>query len=93
MDTSQTVAGLSNGTYTLKAWVESSGGQNSAYLYVKNYGGAQRNANIPVTSEWTQICIPNINVTNGQCTIGIYSDSPSKDWICADSLEFYREAS
>src|SRR5262249_35561017 len=54
----QTVTGLPNGTYTLAAWVESSGGQTSADLFASGYGGAEMDA--PLTkamTSWTAISI------------------------------------
>jgi LEA14-like dessication related protein len=87
--TSQTKTGLANGTYTLKAWVQSSGGQTLAVMNVKDYGGATIDAPIPTTGTWTQITINNINVTNGQATFGFYSVASANQWIRFDDVEFY----
>ncbi|GGD49717.1 discoidin domain-containing protein [Paenibacillus nasutitermitis] len=86
--TYQKLKGLSNGIYTLKAWVKNDfGGQGTAYMQAKNFGGAAATVNIPTSSAWTQISIPNIQVTNGECTIGFYSNSPSS-WYLVDDVEF-----
>jgi|GEM_PF-1170543 len=87
--TSQTKTGLTNGTYTMKAWVQSSGGQTLAVMNVKDYGGATIDAPIPTTGAWTQITINNINVTNGQATFGFYSVAGANQWIRFDDVEFY----
>ncbi len=88
--TYQTKTNLPNGTYTLKAWVKSGGGQNACYMNAKDYGGAELRVNLPVTGQFTQITIPNINVTNGQCTFGFYSNANPGNWINVDDVEFYK---
>lgn len=90
VSTYQIKTGLPNGTYTLKAWVMSGGGQNANQLYAKNYGGAERTLRLPTTSSWTQIQITGINVTNGQCEIGIWSDANAGQWSNIDDVEFFR---
>ncbi|MBD2847185.1 glycosyl hydrolase 53 family protein [Paenibacillus sp. IB182496] len=89
--TYQTVSGLANGTYTLSAWVLSSGGQNTAQLYAKNYGGTERNVAVPTSpSEWVKIEITDIPVTNGQIEIGVYSDANANNWMNLDLVKLYR---
>ena len=78
---------LPNGTYTLKAWVKSSGGQSIARVYVKNYGGSQRNYSINQSiSNWTEISIPDINVTNGSIEVGVHSSANGGQWINVDDF-------
>lgn len=90
--TYQTMTGLSNGLYTLKAWVKNDyGGLGTAYMQAKDYGGSSVTTNIPTSSSWTQITIANINVTNGQCTIGFYSNSPATKWYYVDHVEFIKQ--
>ena len=90
--TYQTITGLQNGQYTLKAWVRSDyGGLGTAYMDARDYGGTALTVNIPTTSVYTQIVIKNINVTNGQCTIGFYSNSPATTWYRVDDVEFYKQ--
>ncbi|MFC4779443.1 hypothetical protein ACFO9Q_21825 [Paenibacillus sp. GCM10023252] len=84
--TYQTVTGLTNGTYTLKAWVTSSGGQFESRVELKNYGGSQINSNIPVGG-WTQITVPNIAVSNGQVEIGFWSKANSGNYVYFDDVE------
>ncbi|MBP1991497.1 GH39 family glycosyl hydrolase [Paenibacillus eucommiae] len=88
--TYQTFSGLPNGLYTLKAWVKSDlGNLRTAYMEAKDYGGTSLKYTIPKTSVWKQISIENINVTNGQATIGFYSDSPANSWYMVDDVRFY----
>ena len=84
----QTVTGLPNGTYTLSAWIKSGGGQNTARMEAKNCGGAQQNYNLPKANHWRKFTISNINVTNGQCTIGFYSVASANQWMNFDDVEF-----
>ena len=79
------MTGLPNGTYTLKVWEKSSGGQTTAQIYVKNYGGSELDAAINTSiSSWTQITVPNIQVTNGQAQIGLYSVANAGNWVRVD---------
>nr|GFA57996.1 hypothetical protein [Tanacetum cinerariifolium] len=85
--TYQTVTGLPNGTYSVSAWVKSSGGQPVAQLRAQNYGGGSLNAAIPAsTNTWVQVTIGSVNVTNGQCEIGIYSQANAGQWLYFDDI-------
>lgn len=89
--TYQFLTGLPNGLYTLKAWVKCDyGGLGTAVLEAKDCGGSY-NIAIPTTSVWTQVVIPNINVTNSQCSINLWSDSPAGTWYLVDDVEFYKQ--
>ncbi|MFJ2814844.1 MULTISPECIES: glycosyl hydrolase 53 family protein [unclassified Streptomyces] len=88
VETYQYLSGLTNGTYTLTAWVRSSGGQNAAYIALKNCGSADQRTDLPVsTSSWVRI-VTSINVTNSQCTVSINSDANAGNWINVDDLTF-----
>ncbi len=88
----QTVTGLPNGTYTLKAWIKSSGGQTAATLFAKNFGGAEQDASLSNRMDnWTEITVPNIKVTTGQCEIGIHSDANPGDWVEADDFSLTKD--
>ncbi|MFC5467220.1 family 43 glycosylhydrolase [Cohnella suwonensis] len=81
----QNISGLPNGTYTLKAWVKSGGGQSVAQIFVKNYGGAEKNYAINSSlSAWTEVTISNIAVTNGSAQIGVYSVANAGNWLRVD---------
>jgi hypothetical protein len=87
----QTLTGLPNGTYTLAAWVESSGGQASADLFASGYGGAEMDA--PLTkamSSWTAISIPGIQVTNGTCQIGARTTANANQFVDLDDVTFIK---
>ncbi|MBD2872977.1 RICIN domain-containing protein [Paenibacillus arenilitoris] len=87
----QTISGLDNGSYTMRAYMRSSGGQNACIMEAKDYGGAMRQTACPVTVNWTQVTISNIAVTNGQATIGFYvSNSSASQWADIDRVEFIR---
>lgn len=89
VSTSQTLTGLVEGWHTLRAWVSSSGGQQAAYIGLKDYGGPERKAYLPVTSanQWIQIVV-SAYVSNGQCTIELYSDANANNWAYFDDIEF-----
>ncbi|MFS0728184.1 sialidase family protein [Paenibacillus sp. 1P07SE] len=87
----QTITGLDDGVYTMTARMRSSGGQTSCIMEVKDYGGALRQTACPVTTAWTQVTIPDIQVTNGKATIGFYTaNSASTQWADVDQVAFYR---
>ncbi|MFJ7962780.1 glycosyl hydrolase 53 family protein [Streptomyces sp. NPDC096324] len=88
VETYQTLTGLTNGSYKLTAWVRSGGGQNSAYLALKNCGGTAQRTDLPVsTSGWIHLVVP-VSVTGSQCTISVYSDANAGNWINVDDLTF-----
>ncbi|WP_261717562.1 arabinogalactan endo-1,4-beta-galactosidase [Streptomyces sp. FZ201] len=88
VETYQYLSGLTNGNYKLTAWVRSGGGQNSAYISLKNCGGTEQRTDIPVSSSgWIRIVVP-VQVTNNQCTISINSDANAGNWINVDDLTF-----
>ena len=89
----QVVNGLQNGTYTLRAMVQSGGGQVQNKILATDFGGsAEMNVNIPVTSSWVLVEITDIQVANGKCTIGFYTQGNPGDWACADNFELIKTA-
>ena len=83
----QTVTGLENGTYTLSAWVMTNANQTVNQLYVKNYSGEEMNQTLPVSDlGWNKVVIDNIQITNGQCELGIYSIANGGDWCNIDNV-------
>ncbi len=87
--TSQTIAVPQTGVYTLNAWVESSGGQNSCIMKATGYGGPDLTVAIPAGLSYVRITISGISVTSGSCTIGFYSDANAGNWIHVDDVSFY----
>jgi arabinogalactan endo-1,4-beta-galactosidase len=88
--TSQTITGLTNGLYTFQAWVKSPQTMTSNYLFAKDFGGTQINQNISVDANWKKITITNINVTNGQCTIGMQT-AGNNTYSGLDDIEFWKQ--
>lgn len=89
VETYQYLSGLTNGNHTLTAWVRSGGGQNSAYLALRNCGSAEQRTDLPATpnGSWIRL-VTSINVTNSQCTISINSDANAGNWLNVDDLTF-----
>ncbi|MFF7331303.1 glycosyl hydrolase 53 family protein [Streptomyces sp. NPDC008150] len=88
VETYQSLTGLTNGAYRLTAWVRSGGGQNSAYLALRNCGGAEQRTDLPVSAAgWIHLVVP-VNVTTGRCTVGVVSDANAGNWINVDDLTF-----
>lgn len=92
IQTLQTITGLADGTYSLSAWVKSSGGFSSAYMYAWRYnnpsGGSFQSVNLPTsTSDWVLITIPNIIVTSGMVELGFYTnDTVGNKWAYIDDV-------
>jgi hypothetical protein len=83
----QTVSNLPNGTYTLAAWIESSGGQSMAQLFAKNFGGAEMDATVnKAMGSWTHVTISGINVTGGQMDIGVSTNASANQWVSVDDV-------
>lgn len=91
VQTYQTITGLANGNYTVKAWVISHGGQTYCRMEAKDFGGTNLYYNIPTTGNWTQVTIANINVINHQCTVSFYSKSPGTKYLAFDDVQFYKQ--
>ncbi|MFD1470301.1 glycosyl hydrolase 53 family protein [Hymenobacter caeli] len=86
--TYQLLSNLPNGTYTLSGWVTSGGGQNSCQLYANGFGGGEKAVNVPQAVNFTQIQVPGIVVTNGQCEIGLRSDANAGNYCSLDDVTF-----
>lgn len=85
----QKVTGLQNGTYTLSAWIRRGGKQKVCQLYAKYFGGSERNASLPISDTgWSKVTVDNIQVTNGQCEIGLYTEAGADDWCNIDHVMF-----
>jgi hypothetical protein len=83
----QSVTGLPDGTYTLDAWVESSGGQSVAQLFARGFGETEKDASLasPIPN-WSHVSIPGIVVTNGSCQIGVQTTASANQWINVDDF-------
>lgn len=88
VETSQTITGLVNQWYTLRAWVRSSGGQNAVAIALR-CGGEEKQVQVPSTSpgyRWLQLAVSN-QVTGGECTVRLVSDGTPDTWASFDDIE------
>lgn len=90
VETNQTITGLTNGNYTLQAWVRSGTGLLENYLFARDFGSAQMKVDITPGATWTKISIQNINVTNGQCVIGMYTRG-NNIYSSVDNFQFFKQ--
>lgn len=97
VSTFQTVSPLPDGVYTFKIWIDRSSGLTEEYIFAKEYAKGQPAAQIKVDTStavegvYTQFVIPNIPVTSGRCTVGIYTHGPKDmaiNWANIDDAEF-----
>ncbi|MBR2087609.1 MAG: family 43 glycosylhydrolase [Oscillospiraceae bacterium] len=85
---------LPNGTYTLKAYAKSNGSINQSYIYVKGYGGADKQFTVKdAGNNWKEVTIKDIQVTNGKCEVGIYTDAKAGAWIKTDDFTLIGKSS
>jgi len=88
VETMQSLSGLDNAWHTLGAWVRSSGGQKAVYIALK-CGSVEKRTYVPSTMpgyRWIHLSISN-KVTDGQCTISLYSDGSPDTWASFDDIE------
>lgn len=87
VDTQQTVTGLADGWYTLRAQVRRSTGQNNAYLELRCGGRAERVA-VPVAwpNQWLQVVV-SAPSHRGSCTIALHTDGAAGEWTNFDNVE------
>ncbi|MBP8948296.1 MAG: arabinogalactan endo-1,4-beta-galactosidase [Candidatus Promineofilum sp.] len=91
IETRQTVTGLDNQWYTLRAWIRSSGGQNDAWLGL-TCGGEEQRVHLPSTSpgyRWLNLVVSNevVGAGDGACTISLFSDGNPDTWASFDDIE------
>ena len=86
----QEIDELPDGTYTLKAWVKSSGGQRVCSLYSES-GGEMKSVSLKTPiDDWTEVVISDIEVKDGQCEIGLFSDSEAGNWVQIDDVSLVK---
>lgn len=86
---SQTVS-VPNGRYKLSGFVQSSGGQNTAKLFAKDFGGNEAAANVAASNSWMNIATEEFEVTKGKVTIGITVAGGSDKWLAIDDIELVK---
>lgn len=90
--TYQRLTNLPNGTYRLRAQVRSSGGQQQAVLYARtasfDTGGAyDYSVAIPAASAWAPVELAAVEVRNGQCELGFFSNAGAGQWLEFDDVD------
>ncbi len=88
VETSQTVTGLADGWYTLRAWIRSTGGQNEAYIAL-TCGYEEKRVSLPSTMpgyRWLAVALSN-QVSGGACTIRLVSEGGPDTWASFDDIE------
>ncbi|MBE6847077.1 MAG: hypothetical protein E7503_02955 [Ruminococcus sp.] len=84
---------LPNGTYTLKAWVKCSGGQNSSKVFINGYGGDEKSVSVNRKMDsWTEVVISDVVITNGTCRVGLATDGNAGNWVKMDDLSLVKTA-
>ena len=95
--TSQTVSSIPNGTYTLTAWIMRDTRFTTQYLFASSYSAADSAAKMTVdtasasSTVYTQITLSGIQVTNGTCEVGLYSEAADTGvWANLDDFSLVR---
>jgi arabinogalactan endo-1,4-beta-galactosidase len=87
IETYQYLSGLTNGTYTLRAWVRA-GAASQSWIALKNCGSSDKKAYIPVNSnEWMLVAVTQ-TVTNNQCTVSLNTNAAAGGWANFDDVTF-----
>jgi len=88
VDTVQTVRGLSNGWYTLRAWTKRSPGQNDSSISLDCGEGAERTF-LPIApaDEWIQVVVSARAHHRGECKIDLHTTALGGEWANFDDIE------
>ena len=71
----------------MTAYAITAGTINESYIYVKGYGGEDKKVSIKdAGTTWKKFTIKDIQVTDGKCEVGIYSDAKGGAWIKTDDF-------
>ena len=87
-------SGIKDGRYSLKAWAAGSGGEKSLQLFARDCGdGGPKTAAMGNTGwqKWKQYAVSGIQVSGGNCTVGVAIDGVTGNWGNVDDIEFMRE--
>ncbi|MDQ0115274.1 glycosyl hydrolase 53 family protein [Paenibacillus harenae] len=92
---SQTVSGLQDGTYTLKAWASGGAGETKFRLFAQR-DEEQGPLAVDIVNEgynvWKPYAIEGIVVKNGKLTIGFDVEAPPATWGYLDDIELIMTA-
>jgi len=92
-DLHQTVTGLTPGKYELTLYVAFGLGLNAAYVYAINCGPQDTTQDLPIAdgaADFVAVSLPSIDVTNDSCTVGIFADMHTGDWLNVDDFVLNR---
>lgn len=96
-DMYQTLSGLPNGSYSVKAATRGHTDVTVGYIYVKN--GENKvtedihkvgNSGNTLGGGWDWTTTDAVSVTDGQLTIGFYAECGTGQWVGADNFTLYR---
>lgn len=82
----QVIKGIEDGTYQLTVHIMSIAGIPKANLYAANCGGADPEPVPSPSSNWTELVIDGIEVTGGECEVGVDIDARATDWVNVDKF-------
>lgn len=82
----QTISDLPDGTYTLRAIAKSSGDQNNCKLYLKTDDKEYSKSLKSSMNEWTDIVIKDIEIKDGKCEVGLFSDANAGNYVRIDDI-------
>jgi arabinogalactan endo-1,4-beta-galactosidase len=87
VDTTQTISGLADGWYTVRARVRRSTGENDSYVDL-DCGRDSGRAYLPVAwpNQWLQV-VASARVTRGSCTISLHTEGAAGEWSNFDDIE------
>jgi arabinogalactan endo-1,4-beta-galactosidase len=86
VDTRQTITGLADGWYTVRARVRRSTGNNTSYVEL-DCGRDEGRVYAPVSwpSQWLEV-VASARVTRGSCTISLHTDAGPGEWTNFDDI-------
>ena len=62
----------------------------NAELYIKNYGGSEQKISLKDSSTWKTYTIDNIQITSGQCEVGVCVKSSANKWLNIDNVRLVK---
>jgi hypothetical protein len=87
--TSQLIASVPNGSYSLSVWHQG-GGYIEQYLYATKHDSSDTTLKVTkataASDPWEQIVLSPVVVTNGQIEIGIFSNGATRNWSHFDDF-------
>jgi len=90
VDTTQTVSGLRDGWYTVRARVRRSTGNNNSYVEL-DCGRDEERVYVPVSwpNQWLEVVV-SAHVKHGSCKISLHTDGAAGEWTNFDDIELVR---